>query len=538
MISVFSYFLNKNKFTLAEDSSKKERGQIYQFINDPELNKTKEGKITILMYRLTMCGIIGEACTNNPSDGDINSKRSVVGMLSNAIVLPLANPPASGIYWAKNTLQNAGFIPKAQAATGFGITAISPFSKIWSKLRDVAYMIIVLVLLAIGFMIMFRMKLNPQTVISIENSLPKIVIALLLITFSFPIAGFLIDLMYFLIGLIISILSTADVGLLKNTNVARIDLLDRYAGASLLEIWPLGFNFNVYTVGSALLDVLPKDINGLIRNLFGVFGTIYFIRTTHTFWEKLPESFENIGIATVESGKLVRLLSWGVDILLFLILVNFIGPILVGLIIFFTVVFLLFRVFFILITTYLQILLLIIFSPLILMLEAIPSKSIFSYWFKNLFVNLLTFPLVVTIILVGHLISEVNTSSGSTAWAPPFLYGIDPSAFQTLLGLGIILLIPDFIKVMKELLGVKGLPINMGLGTFFGGVGAVAGGAQGGLGVFTSLTQMPFIGAKIMTMAAGQKGKNILGDLIYRPPSEEYASKVLERDFPSQKGGS
>lgn len=43
---------------------------------------------------------------------------------------------------------------------------------------------------------MFRVKISPQTVITIQNLLPKIIFALILITFSYAIAGFLMDLMY------------------------------------------------------------------------------------------------------------------------------------------------------------------------------------------------------------------------------------------------------------------------------------------------------------------------------------------------------
>ena len=43
-------------------------------------------------------------------------------------------------------------------------------------------------------MIMFRKKVDPQTVVTIQNSLPRIVIALILITFSYPIAALIFNL--------------------------------------------------------------------------------------------------------------------------------------------------------------------------------------------------------------------------------------------------------------------------------------------------------------------------------------------------------
>jgi hypothetical protein len=48
---------------------------------------------------------------------------------------------------------------------------------------------------------MFRVKLSPQVVISVQSALPKLIIALILVTFSFAIAGFMIDIMYVIMGI-------------------------------------------------------------------------------------------------------------------------------------------------------------------------------------------------------------------------------------------------------------------------------------------------------------------------------------------------
>lgn len=193
ILGLFAYFINRDKIQITANPVEKNKAEIYKMINDPALKKTKQGKLSIAIYRAIMCGMMGEACSNNPQDGKVNFKNSAFGFISNIISIPFTNPPASGLYWAYTGLQNAGFIPKIYAAEGIGFAAISPIAKIWTIFRDITYVILVIVLIAIGFMIMFRMKLNPQTVISVENALPRIVISLLLITFSFAIAGFLIE---------------------------------------------------------------------------------------------------------------------------------------------------------------------------------------------------------------------------------------------------------------------------------------------------------------------------------------------------------
>ena len=51
----------------------------------------------------------------------------------------------------------------------------------------------------------------------------------------------------------------------------------------------------------------------------------------------------------------------------------------------------------------------------------------------------------------------------------------------------LILLIPELVKLVKELMGIKPLPISIGLGTFFAGAGAVGGGTLGLAGQYGSL---------------------------------------------------
>lgn len=516
VISLFLYFINKDKPQIPDNLIKKNREEIYKVINDPNLNKTKEGKLTIAAYRIAVCGMIGEACTDNPDDGDKNFKKSIFGFISNLIVLPYANPPASGVYWAYNGLQNAGFIPKTYAAEGIGFAALRPFLNIWKIFRDIAYMVLVLVLIAIGFMIMFRMKINPQTVISVENALPKIIISLLLITFSFAIAGFMVDVMYFLIILTISLLSN------RNNFYNANEFIDRYTNpgfGDLLLPWPKG-GPPFLRLGSAIVDILPSEISLLLRLITAAFTSYVLVgwrpiakvvEDTNDGLAKLSEGVDIEGsvVGTVGGdiqfpilGGLLKV-SMSPFLHFVLVLLAFsLGlaalPLVIAILVLFTIVFLLFRIFFLLFTTYIRILIMIIFSPILLLFEAIPGRSIFSWWLKNLFGELLTFPLIIIILIVGYLIVNTPATRIVDLWRPPFLTNLQPDAFLMILGVGLILIIPDFVKMVKELLGAKGMPIGIGLGTFFSGVGALWAGTQGGLGMISSLGQAPFIGRFLM----------------------------------------
>mgnify|MGYP001112638779 CR=1 FL=1 len=540
VISLFLHFLNKDKPKVTYDPIQKNREEIYKVINDPKLKSTQEGKIAIALYRTMLCGLIGEACTDNPKDGDKNFHHSVFGFITNLIALPYANPPASGVYWVYSGLQNAGFVPKTYAAEGIGFAAIKPFMNIWKVFRDISYMLLVLVLIAIGFMIMFRSKINPQAVISVENSLPKIVVALLLITFSFPIAGFLIDLMYVVIALSISVLAQAN----SNLNVGQLqrDYLTASPGVLLDKLFfldnqwvnnhpelklftdifkPLGLftgfiNFlaQIINIGNNLLVILPDATRGLLDLGALIFSGWAGVKLAFFLGEG-SSIFKNLGVEAATFGAnigelipgLIKILGF---IVAFFIMILISLPLIIGLLVAFTLLFLFFRIFFILLTSYIKILLYILLSPLVLILEAIPGKNAFSSWFKNMLGELATFPLVVIVILLGNLIiTTVNLYSWpvvgvNQTWSPPFLYNLNQEAWQFLIGYGIVLIIPDLIKLFKESLGAKGMGVEIGLGTFFGGLGAAYGGGMGALQQFSSLLQVPGIGSLIAKTGAGR----------------------------------
>ena len=569
VISLFLHFINKDKPKVTFNPVEKNRQEIYKVINDPKLKNTKEGQITIALYRVMLCGLIGEACTDNPKDGDKNFDHSLFGFVANLIILPYANPPASGVYWAYSGLQNAGFFPKTYAAEGIGFAAIKPFMSIWNVFRKISYMLLVLVLIAIGFMIMFRAKINPQTVISVENSLPKIVVALLLITFSFPIAGFLIDLMYVVIALSISILAEANSSL--NVGQLQRDYLTASPGTLLDKLFflddklinnypelklftevfkPFGFatgliNFLVKTIniGNNLLVIFPDAIRGLLdlaALIFSLWGAVKFGNFASIF----AQPTEDIGAQAltfgIQLGKLptgfVKII--GITVVFFIVIIIAM-PLIIGLLVALTLLFLFFRIFFILLTSYIKILLYILLSPLVLILEAIPGKNTFSSWFKNLLGELAAFPLVVIVILLGNLIITTTNVflwpavGVNQFWTPPFLYNVNQQVWQFLIGYGIVLILPDLIKLFKESIGAKGIGVEIGLGTFFGGVGAAWGGGMGALQQFSSLVQVPGIGNLITNL--GPVGKWIKQNFI--PPSfSEVQQQALIAQQILQKG--
>lgn len=109
--------------------------------------------------------------------------------------------PISGISYIRNIGRKLKLVPEAKAAETFGYSRLDVIKDLWAVSRNLAYFLFTLILIIVSFMIMFKVKISPQAVISIQSALPKIFFTLILITFSFAIAGFLIDLMYVVMGI-------------------------------------------------------------------------------------------------------------------------------------------------------------------------------------------------------------------------------------------------------------------------------------------------------------------------------------------------
>ena len=274
VVYTFIYFLNKDKVALNLNwDTDVTRSQVYNIINDKALT-TKEGKILISLYRSLNCSIIGKECTNNPQDNNSNYNKGFIGFIGNLLTFPYTSPPASGIYWVADSLQKTGLVPNTYAAEGIGFSSLKVFQPIWKIFRDISLLLIVVFLIISGFMIMFRTKINPQTVISLENSLPRIVVTLIFIVFSFAIAGFLIDLMYIVTIIIVSQFSTLNIGDFFNIQ-NKAELINKFVNPGLWELFPrFESKMTFYGIGNAFYNILPQTIQNTLSTTFGLLGAI------------------------------------------------------------------------------------------------------------------------------------------------------------------------------------------------------------------------------------------------------------------------
>ncbi|MEK7168590.1 MAG: hypothetical protein AAB778_01100, partial [Patescibacteria group bacterium] len=237
--------------------------------------------------------------------------------------------------------------------SGFGYGKLLPISGYWQLTRNIAYTLFVLLIIATAFMIMFKVKISPQATISIQSSIPKIASSLILITFSLAIAGFLMDLMYVVFGLLASMLpslmGTTDFNGAYNFltgGFGGIAQKDGFAGIFITFL----FYIVSYLVTSILITIMAITTLNLTSIIFGVLMIFFTV------------------------------------IMIFILIYNWL------------------KIIYVLVKTVAMIYVSVIIAPLQLMMDILPPPiggRSFSNWIKGLIGKLLVFPLTGILIFLS-----------------------------------------------------------------------------------------------------------------------------------------
>lgn len=376
---------------------------------------------------------------------------SVLGYLGEGIAGVTTNLPASTHVYIADVLHNIN--PASPAyAQGIGFGSLSPILGIWKVFRNVAYFVMVLIFMIVGFAIMFRAKINPQTVISIENALPQLVITFVLITFSYAIAGLMIDLMYVVIYLLIGI---------ANTYI--------FTGSSAGLAQPPDVNPAAWALNQNILD-----------NIFIKLGI-------------------GAGLPSTGANAIGDLIKQGLGGGVLALAIGGIASAIIYFIILISVMVAAFRTFFSLLMSYINILLSVIFAPLQLLGNAFPGSNAFVKWLKNLAANLMVFPAVIGMLFLALALTGKNTGEGigygqlgggATGFTPPQLGMGSAEAVMGLISIGVVMMLPKVVEAVK---GAFGVDEKSGGGGFFGAMagGAIGAGLAPGLGVMKGITSIP-----------------------------------------------
>lgn len=254
------------------------------------------------------------------------------------------------------------------AQDGFSYLQSLNIVDLWDSMRLIAYSLFVIVLIVAGFMIMFRQKIGGQVAITVFNTIPRVIAGLILVTFSFAIAGLIIDFGAVLMSIVSSIFN-------------------------------IGSNGYVITNPFSLASVL----------IYGYDGEFDF---TALIAGGIGGSATLIGLVISSLSALAI-----AGPLLLLVLLFFFG----------VLAYVSVKVYITLVKAYIGILIDVIIGPILIAIAVIPGKdNIGKNWFNRIVKNVLTFVLVYALINLGSYI----VSSGVDLSFPTGLStgSLDPSS--------------------------------------------------------------------------------------------------------------
>lgn len=396
----------------------------------------------------------------------------VLPILTNSISFLYFNSPASGVEYLADLGKNFGFVKTTYAQGKIGFRALSPIMGIWKVFRDIAYSFLIVVFLVIGLAIMFRMKIDPKTAITIQNSIPKLVTTLILITFSYAIAGLMIDLMNVASAIAVNAINPSH-GIILDTLSGIIDFLGKF--------FPVLKTAKDAVVNDQSPSVVHLSLLYLIQgNRYAEVITRIINPVTWAF-----EFSPTTGTVSTITGAISK----------FINMANLPGKI-ITLVFSIVLVFSFIKLFLSLLKCYISVLISIIFAPLQLMIGAIPGRDSFGGWFRNLFANLAVFPAV--IIMMAITAKIVEAANPGALWVPsPLrlpLIGAPGRIVAAIIAYGLLLLItkvPDMVKDALKAPAFKyGSAIGEAMKPITGPInfatGAVTGGVKSGVGAIIS----------------------------------------------------
>ncbi len=337
-----------------------------------------------------------------------------------------ASPVSTTLYFAELG-KNLGLeiAPTAYAANqGVGFSAFYPVLKLWRVMANIAYGLLAVVFVIIGFLIMFRSKLNSQVEITIQTALPRLVITIILIAFSYPIAGLLVDFMYLIIYGFVGFLGSSH--LLNASTTLKLIFTNDPFRATLMKGFAWNAAFNLGSGGE-------ESVKALMNNTLGSIV-----------------------------GKLV----------------HYVGGAGLWVLLVFFILYIALHVFLTMLKAYAEIILYVALAPVYILGNALPGSNAFSSWLKTLIAKLLVFPVIIFhYILVAILVgSKQWGATGSllgqsqvAGWSPPlFNFNVGTEGVQAILAIvaiGILYLAPKAAETTENLVkGQLNIDMNQAIG--------------------------------------------------------------------------
>lgn len=381
-----------------------------------------DAQSTVDLMNTISTGIFGCVSTDPQVCPQDQTRGGAVELLAGAVGTMYAIPPASGVTYMADLGKRLNLVQPAYAKSLLNRAGTGYILSLWRAFRNATYVLFIVAFVALAFAIMFRAKLSPQIVITIQSALPRVIIALILITFSFAIAGLLLDFSYVLTGLITATFELAS------------------GGASWWqEIANATINTGMPTVVAATIVAIIGALGGSV--VLPVVGTV----------------------AGVLGGAIL-----GTVLMIAILAVLFI--------------FATFRLTLMYLQAYVSLLIRIILGPLEILFNSLPGRPVFWGWFGGLLAEVSVFVTSYAVLSLGFALFKNLTpfttleltifgggTSGPDVPFPGVLSIQKPflEILRGLIGLGILLMTPNIVNAVKEAIK-RSVPLGAPAGLEYG----------------------------------------------------------------------
>lgn len=386
------------------------------------------------------------------NDPDISalSKGGLIGYTDSGIVALYRNQPGVDIpnHMAKQWVPGYDQTTRSTIAAedGYDLLTSVGMDELWEKTRLIAYVLFVLVLMSAGFMIMFRQKIGGQLMITVFNTLPGVIVGLIVVTFSFAIVGLILNLGILLVGVIGSLLDPSGQSLMSVNGPFSLLSPKNIAGFFTEDSNNTAEGFTL--IGGGIVGLL----SALIAGILGASATVPLLAA---------------------AGPVIAVGAIGFFVVMILV---------VGIVLWASV-----KVYITVLTAYIGIILDTVLGPLYLVASALPGKSYIGFdWFKRILRNALAFPMVFFFVNLGGFILKHDVDFSF----PPGLVGNATGPVDGALNFGIGLFIKAILAVILFFVAAESPKFLLDILPTNGGKGA-----EGVMeGTKRSLSKIPLVG--------------------------------------------
>lgn len=389
----------------------------------------------------------------------------VLGIANQSIAFMYVPVTSSSEYFAYVS-KDFGIVKNANAAPVSGFEALSPILPLWIAVRNIAYFLLTIVFVFIGIGVMLRVRIDPRTVMTVQNRIPDIIICILLITFSYGIAALMIDGMW--------LTAYSGINLITQTTDPKIpgcasiggpnvdlDTVSKQANNQILSS-PFTFVDAIFlqqceegagpSIHSGILDVSKDIANSFVDLEEDIILTVLGV-----------DQEEECSITNpIDCGLKVifKAASWFAGFAWWLIIII-------------TIVIAVFRLWFELLKAYLALLVYIITGPIWIVAGLLPKKPLgFNAWFRRLFANFAIFVASAWAIVFLRVVSELYKKDAENSFVPLLVGNPRASNFGSIILLGGLLMLPHLLGLIRDKVGAK--PSNLAAAAGAGLAGGMA----------------------------------------------------------------